>query len=112
MSQLGFGLPYALVLRALRALRARIAQMPNVTMAPGVEVTAIEQDGEPDRPCTLVIGPKNHRRREISHKPAQIRRTWSGPSARGSCGRAGSGPTTARCDHGRRAVITDPTLSR
>ncbi len=131
-----------------RALRARVAALPGVTMALGVEVTGIAQDAsarvshdtahavrldltdgskvraryavgcdggssavrtalgidlddldfdepwlvvdvlvnerglaklpatsvqycEPDRPCTLVIGPKNHRRWEISLKPGE-----------------------------------------
>ncbi|TFZ01276.1 bifunctional 3-(3-hydroxy-phenyl)propionate/3-hydroxycinnamic acid hydroxylase [Ramlibacter rhizophilus] len=125
-----------------RALRERVAQMPNVTLALGTEVRSLEQDAEgvtlqaagpagartvraryaiacdggssgvrtqlgmpledldfdepwlvvdvlvndkglarlppvsvqycePDRPCTLVIGPKNHRRWEISLKPGE-----------------------------------------
>ncbi|MES3003661.1 MAG: bifunctional 3-(3-hydroxy-phenyl)propionate/3-hydroxycinnamic acid hydroxylase [Pseudomonadota bacterium] len=126
-----------------RALRARIAEMPNVDVALGAEVLAVEQDAhaaslrvrtsdggtqvikakfviacdggssrvrslldmplddlgfdepwlvvdvllndaglaklpkvsmqycEPQRPCTLVIGPKNHRRWEISLKPGE-----------------------------------------
>jgi 3-(3-hydroxy-phenyl)propionate hydroxylase len=121
-----------------RILRARVAQMPNVTVELGVEMTRIQQDArgvtlqvgdrtvrakfaigcdggsstvrtqlemplddldfdepwlvvdvlvnerglarlpkvsvqycEPERPCTLVIGPKNHRRWEISLKPGE-----------------------------------------
>jgi 3-(3-hydroxy-phenyl)propionate hydroxylase len=121
-----------------RALRARVAALPNVTVALGVDCSAVAQDAdsvtltvdgqpvraryaiaadggssglrgqlgialddldfdepwlvvdvmvndrglaklpktsvqycEPERPCTLVIGPKNHRRWEISLKPGE-----------------------------------------
>ena len=52
---------------------------------------------EPERPCTLVIGPKNHRRWEISLKPARTRSRRRRPRAPGSCSRAGSRRTTASC---------------
>ncbi len=72
LDDLGFDEPWLVV--DVHVNPAGLAKLPTTSV----------QYCEPDRPCTLVIGPKNHRRWEISLKPgedpaeaATPERTWA-----------------------------------
>lgn len=62
---------------------------------------------EPQRPCTYVIGPKNHRRWEIALNPGEDPKPWPRPKPPGSSCLVGCSPTRPHCG-GRRVTSSTP----